>query len=96
MLDFAERWNSAKSGRLYAMSPGDLMTNISDSDFDQIITLREAYQLVEAFILQYNARGERSTADLAVDVGICPDGYTSDPAQLDDFLSTAAALLKRQ
>lgn len=59
------------------------MKNISDSDFDQTITLREAYQLLEAFILQYNARGERSTADLAVDVAVCPDGHTSDPAQLD-------------
>jgi hypothetical protein len=69
------------------------MKNISDSDFDQTLTLREAFQILETFILQYNARGEWSTAHLAGNIALSPDGCTVDPAQLDDFLSTSVGLL---
>lgn len=66
--------------------------NTNAIDFDRTVTLREAYQLLEAFIVQYHARGERSTVELLADIGLSPQGYSSDPAQLQDFLNTADTL----
>lgn len=67
--------------------------NTSASEFDRTVTLREAYQLLEAFIVQYHTRGERSTVELLADIGLDRNGNSSDPAQLQDFLNTANALL---
>jgi hypothetical protein len=66
--------------------------NTNASEFDRTVTLREAYQLLEAFIVQYHTRGERSTVELLADIGLGPQGYSSDPAQLQDFLNTADTL----
>jgi hypothetical protein len=59
--------------------------NANDPKFDRAVTLREAYQPFEAFIVQYDARGERSTVELLADIGLSPQGYSGDPAQLTNF-----------
>ena len=69
--------------------------NTNASEFDRTITLREAYQLLEAFIVQYHARGERSTVELLADISLGAQGYSGDPAQLQDFLNTADTLWGR-
>ena len=40
--------------------------NTNATEYDRTVTLRAAYQLLEAFIVQYHARGERSTVELVV------------------------------
>ena len=67
--------------------------NTNAPEFKRTVTLEEAYQLLEAFIVQYHARGERSTIELLADIGLGPQGYSSDPAQVQDFLDIANTLL---
>jgi hypothetical protein len=69
------------------------MMNTNAPEFERTVTLKEAYQLLEAFIVQYHARGERSTIELLSDIGLDSQGYSSDPAQVQDFLNTANSLL---
>lgn len=71
------------------------MANLSiyDSVFDSEISLRDSYQLLYEFILQYHERGESSTVNLLADLGVHPDGSSSDPAQIQDFLRVAGEIL---
>jgi hypothetical protein len=66
---------------------------LDDPIFDRPISLRDAYKVLEAFIVQYNARGESSTVALMTDVGVSEGGPSSDPAQIGDFVRVAAAIL---
>ncbi len=68
-------------------------TSISDSVFEQKVTLGEAYRIFEAFVARYNARGESSTAALMADMGVVARGQSADPAQLDDFLACAREVI---
>lgn len=61
--------------------------SVNDAEFDQVVTLRDAYRILERFVVQYNARGESNTVALMSDMGLLPNGNTSDPAQLEDFLA---------
>ncbi|RYD94473.1 MAG: hypothetical protein EOP50_09455 [Sphingobacteriales bacterium] len=71
---------------------------LGDPEFQQTLTLAEAYQLLYKFVEQYNARGESSTLDLLTDLSLdfWADGSSTDPAQLDDFLAVAEEVLKRR
>ena len=62
--------------------------------FDRQVTLRDAYKILEAFVVQYNARGESSTVALMTDVGVSGDGTPSDPAQIYDFARIAGMVLR--
>ena len=66
---------------------------IDNPVFDKQISLRECYQLMHEFILQYHERGESSTADMIADIGLCDDGRPSDPAQMYDFVRVAGLFL---
>jgi hypothetical protein len=66
---------------------------VSDAKFDENISLREAYRILEEFISRYNARGESSTVALLTVVGLTPSGESIDPAQLYDFLECAKAII---
>lgn len=66
---------------------------LDDPIFDRKISLREAYAILEAFVAQYNARGESSTASLMTDIGVSGGGTSSDPAQIDDFAKVAGTIL---
>ena len=68
---------------------------ISDRDFDQTLTLRQAFEVFGAFLEQFNARGAQETDLLASWLELQPDGGTADPAQLDDFLASARAVMAR-
>ncbi len=66
---------------------------LDDPIFDRQVSLRDAYKILEAFVVQYNERGESSTVSLMSDMGILADGTPSDPAQIRDFVRVAADLL---
>lgn len=68
-------------------------TSINDPEFSEHVSLAEAYRILEAFVVQYNARGESSTVALLTDVGLVPGGQTADPAQLSDFLRCARQII---
>jgi hypothetical protein len=57
--------------------------NINDLEFSSRISIADAYRILEAFIVQYNARGESSTVALMSDIGLVPGGQTADPAQAE-------------
>lgn len=66
---------------------------LDDPVFDRQVSLRDAYKILEAFVVQYNERGESSTVSLMSDIGVSADGTASDPAQIRDFVRVAADLL---
>lgn len=66
---------------------------LDDPVFDRQVSLRDAYKILEAFVVQYNERGESSTVSLMSDIGVLDDGTPSDPAQIRDFIRVAADLL---
>jgi len=66
---------------------------LDDKVFEQKISLREAYEIFEAFVVQYNARGESSTVALMTDIGVSDGGTSSDPAQIYDFVVVASRIL---
>jgi len=69
------------------------MTTISDPAFDQAMTLRQSFHVLSKFLEQFNARGPQETDSLASWLELQQDGGTADPAQLDDFLECARAVL---
>ena len=69
--------------------------SISDQEFDQMLTLRQSFEVLRAFLEQFNSRGAQETDLLASWLELQPDGGTADPAQLDDFLESARAVLAR-
>ena len=71
------------------------MTKITDPAFDTQLSLRQSFQVLFAFLEQFNSRGAQPTDDLESWLNIEDDGETSDPAQLDDFLQCARAVLRQ-
>lgn len=71
-----------------------LMTRISDTEFDETLTLRQAFDVLRSFIEQFNERGPQEIDVLASWLDLQADGRSADPAQLGDFLinRTACAL----
>jgi len=66
---------------------------LNHAAFNRQVSLRQAYEILFQFVVQYNARGERSTVELLTDVGIVRDGGSCDPAQIYDFLRVAGDVL---
>lgn len=64
---------------------------ITDPQFNSLLTLGEAYRVMCIFIERYNARGTSNTLDLLADIGLSAwrDGSSADPAQLQDFLDAS-------
>ena len=69
------------------------MATISDPEFDQTVTLRQSFFVLCAFLEQFNSRGAQETDILASWLSLELDGNTFDPAQLDDYLKCARAVL---
>ena len=67
--------------------------NIADPEFNQTLTLRQAFYVFIAFLEQFNSRGTQETILLASWLELQKDGGTHDPAQLGDFLASARAVL---
>jgi hypothetical protein len=56
-------------------------TNLADAGFEQTITLRDAYRIMERFVNDYRTRGDTSASDfLLVYLSVGRDGRTTDPA----------------
>jgi hypothetical protein len=66
---------------------------IHDPAFGQTLTLRQSLAVLSAFLHQFNSRGPQETDLLASWIELQSDGVTADPAQLDDFLASARAVL---
>jgi hypothetical protein len=73
-----------------------MTTSINDPAFDQVLTLRQAFHVLRAFLDQFNARAPQETDLLASWLELENDGGTADPAQLDDFLGCARAVFSRE
>ena len=54
-------------------------SRINDPEFAERVSLAEPTRVLEAFVVQDNARGESSTVALLSDVGLVPGGQTADP-----------------
>ena len=67
--------------------------SLDNEAFQRKISLRECYELMNEFLIQYNARGERNTVSLLSDIGVGPNGQSCDPAQLYDFAQVAGKFL---
>jgi hypothetical protein len=71
------------------------MASISDPEFDQVLTLRQSFHVLCAFLEQFNSRGSQETDSLESWVRLEPDGTSFDPAQLSDYLKSAREVLAR-
>jgi hypothetical protein len=70
--------------------------SLHDAQFDQALTLREAYRLMERFAADYLARGDTPVSDfLFAYAGELQTGQTADPAAIYDFLTLALEILQR-
>lgn len=68
-------------------------TSTSDREFDRLVSLREAYQVMERFVSDYLARGDTTVVEFLVYLGLHPDGTSGDPAAADDYLEAADSVL---
>jgi hypothetical protein len=70
--------------------------NLQDIDFDRPVQLRDAYRIMETFLVDALARGDISISDfLHAFVGSLPSGETTDPAMLEDFLAASTKVVGR-
>ena len=67
--------------------------SINDPAFDRPVSLRDAYRIMEHFVLAHIARGEVETGTFHAYFGLEADGRGGDPAALYDYLESAAAVL---
>ncbi|WP_396616782.1 hypothetical protein ACHZ97_04190 [Lysobacter soli] len=70
---------------------------LDDARFDRLITLRDAYRVMERFAQSYRERGDTPISDFldcyASETG---GGLTSDPAAPDDFANAAVSVLGKR
>jgi hypothetical protein len=66
--------------------------SINDPEFDRVVTLREAYLIMDHFVSAHLERGELQVGELLGYLGVNPDGKSGDPAALGDFLASTAAV----
>ncbi len=69
-------------------------SNLNASGFERTVSLRDAYRIMEHFVIDYHARGDTPVSDfLFAYLAISQDGLTTDPAAGEDFLRAARAIL---
>jgi carbohydrate kinase (thermoresistant glucokinase family) len=67
---------------------------LTDPEFERLVTLRNAYRIMERFLSDYLDRGDTSVSDfLHVYAGKTRAGQSADPAALSDFLAAADRVL---
>ncbi|MBP3984308.1 hypothetical protein J5837_07685 [Pseudoxanthomonas helianthi] len=70
---------------------------VTDQEFDRVVSLRDAYRIMERFASDYLARGDTSISDfLHAYAGEVITGQTTDPAAAYDFLAAAEQVLSKQ
>jgi hypothetical protein len=66
------------------------------AEFDETITLRDAYRIMGRFVSDYLARGDTPVSDfLHVYAGETLGDQTADPAAIEDFLAAARRVLSQ-
>lgn len=66
--------------------------SLSDPDFDATITLRDAYRLMEAFLTEALARGDRPLSEVLHGyLGVAANAESADPEALRAYLAAASA-----
>ncbi|WP_200944278.1 hypothetical protein [Lysobacter sp. Root667] len=72
-------------------------TALTDPAFDRVVSLRDAYRIMERFASAYLARGDTAVSDfLHAYAGEVGDGQTTDPAAAQDFLMAAESMTGEQ
>lgn len=65
--------------------------NLTDPAFDATLTLRDAYKLMEAFLTDALAQGDRPLSEaLHGYLGIAANAESADPRALERYLQAAA------
>ena len=67
--------------------------SIQDPAFDRLVTLRDAYRVMERFVSDYLARGDTPVLDFHTYFWTRLDGESVDPSAVNDFLKAAADVL---
>jgi len=69
---------------------------VTNPQFDRMVTLRDAYRIMEKFTANYLARGDALISDfLHAYAGEVISGQTTDPAAANDFVAAANQVLSR-
>lgn len=72
-------------------------TSLTDPAFDRVVSLRDAYRIMERFASEYLARGDTTVSDfLHAYAGEVEGGQTTDPAAVEDFLAAAEPVIAEQ
>jgi hypothetical protein len=71
-----------------------MRSSLRNQEFDQILTLRDSYRVMERFLRDYLARGDTPVSDLLYGYGaLTVTDETPDPAALGDYLASARTTL---
>jgi hypothetical protein len=71
--------------------------SLKDTTFDEKITLRDAYRIMEQLIMDVNERSPTDTEWLHhMYLRICENGEISDPAAEEDFLNARNTVLNKK
>ncbi len=66
---------------------------VDDPAFDRLVTLRDAYRIMEHFVAAHIGRGEVGTVELHDYFALASDRRGGDPAALYDYLESVRAVL---
>lgn len=70
---------------------------LTDHTFDRLVSLRDAYRIMEGFASGYLARGDTAVSDfLHAYAGETGGGQTADPAAVADFLAAAESMKSKE
>jgi hypothetical protein len=70
-----------------------MTTDLNDSEFDQMVSLRDAYYCMEVFIEVYVARGDGAVSEfLDFYVSTAADGLAKNSGAPRDFLDAFCAM----
>jgi len=71
-----------------------MRVSLASAEFDQTLTLRDSYRIMEGFLSAYLTRGDTAVSDLLhVYAGLTTKGEGADPAALRDYLEAARITL---
>lgn len=69
---------------------------LTDSAFDRLVSLRDAYRIMERFASAYLAHGDTAISDfLHAYAGETAGGQAADPAAVQDFLVAAEQVMSK-
>jgi len=69
-------------------------TSLQSQEFDQVVSLRDSYRIMESFVESYLSRGGGSVSDfLHTYASSTSNGFTADPAAPNDYLAAFNGVL---